>query len=340
MRIEDGLVAAGKGHLARRHVAARDAHRRPRLRDRGRRRRRAGRSRPACCSSSTTGCSAAWGSTASRCSSYSAAASARTGANPRPATDRITLRIRNDRAHRHRLVSPCPEANGRGTPIRYEASGYHANTVGDLLEPAARPVCDRRRRGAVPRRHRSEESNDCTPRDPWTLSSEAPFVLRRDGAPALLVGGQVFNSASSSPKAIADALRARPQRRRATSCCRPVSWDAQRARRGRSSTSRSSTSMLAEARRERPSAGPARGSARSRTPASTYAPTLGARRPAPVPARRRRSRRQCRRSRYEGATAKPVLSRRSRAELREADAEAFEALMTLLRGCRSRAAPW
>jgi len=40
---------------------------------------------------------------------------------------------------------------------------------------------------------------------PWTLSTGAPFVLRRDGAPALLIGGQVFNSASSSPKAIGDS---------------------------------------------------------------------------------------------------------------------------------------
>ena len=41
---------------------------------------------------------------------------------------------------------------------------------------------------------------------PWALSTEAPFGLRREGAPALLVDGQVFNSASSSPKAIADSF--------------------------------------------------------------------------------------------------------------------------------------
>ena len=58
---------------------------------------------------------------------------------------------------------------------------------------------------------------------PWTLSTEAPFALRNDGAPALLVGGQVFNSASSSPKAIADSF-AHVRRVGSNVVLSPVSW--------------------------------------------------------------------------------------------------------------------
>src|SRR5690349_15911128 len=55
---------------------------------------------------------------------------------------------------------------------------------------------------------------------PWTLSTDA---LRRDGTPALLVGGQVFNSASSSPKAIVDSF-AHVRRVGANVVLSPVSW--------------------------------------------------------------------------------------------------------------------
>lgn len=41
---------------------------------------------------------------------------------------------------------------------------------------------------------------------PWAISAEAPFALSRDGVPALLLGGQVHNSSSSSPRAIADSF--------------------------------------------------------------------------------------------------------------------------------------
>ena len=58
---------------------------------------------------------------------------------------------------------------------------------------------------------------------PWTLSTEPPFALRRNGEPALLVGGQVFNSASSSPKAIADSF-AHVRRVGSNVVLSPVSW--------------------------------------------------------------------------------------------------------------------
>jgi xylan 1,4-beta-xylosidase len=51
---------------------------------------------------------------------------------PAPATDRVTLRIRNDR---HIVTGWYRVPGGDWTrhAIRYETSGYHANTVGDLL---------------------------------------------------------------------------------------------------------------------------------------------------------------------------------------------------------------
>jgi xylan 1,4-beta-xylosidase len=51
---------------------------------------------------------------------------------PAPATDRITLRIRNDE---HIVTGWYRVPGGEWTrhAIRYETSGYHANTVGDLL---------------------------------------------------------------------------------------------------------------------------------------------------------------------------------------------------------------
>jgi beta-xylosidase len=51
---------------------------------------------------------------------------------PAPATDRLTLRIRNDE---HIVTGWYRVADGEWTrhAIRYETSGYHVNTVGDLL---------------------------------------------------------------------------------------------------------------------------------------------------------------------------------------------------------------
>ena len=69
---------------------------------------------------------------------------------PAPATDRITLRIRNDE---HIVTGWYRVPGGEWTrhAIRYETSGYHANTVGDLLSlrPALYAAGDGR--GAVPR---------------------------------------------------------------------------------------------------------------------------------------------------------------------------------------------
>ncbi len=51
---------------------------------------------------------------------------------PAPATDRITLRIRNDE---HIVTGWYRVPGGEWTrhAVRYETSGYHANVVGDLL---------------------------------------------------------------------------------------------------------------------------------------------------------------------------------------------------------------
>ena len=69
---------------------------------------------------------------------------------PAPATDRITLRIRNDE---HIVTGWYRVPGGEWTrhAIRYETSGYHANTVGDLLSlrPALYATGDGC--GAVPR---------------------------------------------------------------------------------------------------------------------------------------------------------------------------------------------
>ncbi|WP_439592917.1 DUF5597 domain-containing protein [Microbacterium sp.] len=58
---------------------------------------------------------------------------------------------------------------------------------------------------------------------PWTIAAETPFALRRDGVPALLLGGQVHNSSSSSPRAIAESF-AHLRRTGASTALAPVSW--------------------------------------------------------------------------------------------------------------------
>ena len=157
---------------------------------------------------------------------------------------------------------------------------------------------------------------------PWTLSTEAPFVLRRDGAPALLVGGQVFNSASSSPKAIADSF-AHVRRVGSNVVLSPVSWALSEPVEGTFDFSLVDI-MLAEARANElrlvllwfgafKNAG------------STYSPTWVRSNPARFP-RVVVEPKGMQAFSYEGATAKPVLSVFS-PELREADAKAFEALI-------------
>ena len=157
---------------------------------------------------------------------------------------------------------------------------------------------------------------------PWTLSTEAPFALRRDGEPALLVGGQVFNSASSSPKAIADSF-AHVRRIGSNVVLSPVSWALSEPVEGTFDFSLVDV-MLAEARSQ---------GLRLvllwfgafKNAASTYAPTWVRGNPERFP-RVAVEPKGMQAFSYEGATAKPVLSVFS-AELREADATAFEALI-------------
>ncbi len=121
---------------------------------------------------------------------------------------------------------------------------------------------------------------------PWTLSTEAPFALRRDGAPALLVGGQVFNSASSSPKAIADSF-AHVRRVGANVVLSPVSWALSEPAEGTFDFSLVDI-MLAEARTRRASPGAAL-VRRLQERGVDLCADVGAQQPAAVPARRRRT---------------------------------------------------
>lgn len=157
---------------------------------------------------------------------------------------------------------------------------------------------------------------------PWTFSAEAPFVLRCEGAPALLIGGQVFNSASSSPKAIADSF-AHVRRVASNVVLSPVSWALSEPAEGAFDFSLVDI-MLAEARMN---------GLRLvllwfgafKNAASTYAPRWVRGNPARFP-RVVVEPKGMQAFTYEGATAKPVLSVFS-PELREADARAFEALI-------------
>ena len=69
---------------------------------------------------------------------------------PAPVTDRITLRIRNDE---HIVTGWYRVPGGEWTRhgVRYETSGYHANTVGDLLSlrPALYAAGEARRGSAT-----------------------------------------------------------------------------------------------------------------------------------------------------------------------------------------------
>lgn len=157
---------------------------------------------------------------------------------------------------------------------------------------------------------------------PWTLSTEAPFALRRNGAPALLVGGQVFNSASSSPKAIADSF-AHVRRVGSNVVLSPVSWALSEPAEGTFDFTLVDI-MLAEARRNELRLVLLWFGA-FKNAASTYAPTWVRGNPGRFP-RVVVEPKGMQAFTYEGATAKPVLSVFS-PELREADATAFEALI-------------
>ncbi|MFS0732351.1 DUF5597 domain-containing protein [Microbacterium sp. 1P10UB] len=160
-----------------------------------------------------------------------------------------------------------------------------------------------------------------TPR-PWTISAEAPFALSRDGVPALLLGGQVHNSSSSSPRAVADSF-AHLRRIGANTVLAPVSWALCEPVEG-SFDFGLVDAMITEARR---------GGLRLvllwfgayKNAASTYAPRWVRADTSRFPrAEVEQTRAQA--FSYDGAMAKPVLSVFG-AELREADATAFEALI-------------
>lgn len=157
---------------------------------------------------------------------------------------------------------------------------------------------------------------------PWTLSTEAPFVLRREGEPALLVGGQVFNSASSSPKAIADSF-AHVRRVGSNVVLSPVSWALSEPVEGAFDFALVDV-MLAEARKNELRLVLLWFGA-FKNAASTYSPTWVRSNPARFP-RVVVEPKGMQAFTYEGATAKPVLSAFS-PELREADAKGFEALI-------------
>jgi hypothetical protein len=157
---------------------------------------------------------------------------------------------------------------------------------------------------------------------PWALSTEAPFALRRDGTPALLVGGQVFNSASSSPKAIADSF-AHVSRVGSNVVLSPVSWALSEPAEGTFDFALVDN-MLAEARRNELRLVLLWFGA-FKNAASTYAPTWVRSDPKRFP-RAVVEPKGMQAFTYEGATAKPVLSVFS-PELREADGKAFEALI-------------
>ncbi|MDN3496480.1 DUF5597 domain-containing protein [Planococcus sp. APC 4015] len=165
-------------------------------------------------------------------------------------------------------------------------------------------------------------SQDAPASRPWAISAEPPFALRRDGAPALLVGGQVFNSASSSPKAIADSF-AHVRRVGSNVVLSPVSWALSEPVEGAVDFALVDI-MLAEARKNQLRLVLLWFGA-FKNAASTYAPTWVRGDPRRFP-RVVVEPKGMQAFSYEGATAKPVLSVFSH-ELREADAKAFEALI-------------
>lgn len=156
----------------------------------------------------------------------------------------------------------------------------------------------------------------------WSIERDGGFRLLHGGRPALLLGGQVHNSSSSSRKSIADSF-AHVRRMNGNTVLAPVSWALLEPEEGRFDLSLVDA-MLEEAR--------SNGLrlvllwfGAFKNAASTYAPSWvradTERFPrAVVDAPRRTA------FTYPGATPKPVLSVFSR-ELRDADAAAFEALI-------------
>lgn len=157
---------------------------------------------------------------------------------------------------------------------------------------------------------------------PWSIRHDGGFTVEKDGLPALLVGGQVFNSSSSSPQSIADSF-AQVRRMNANVVLAPVSWAQMEPAEGTFDFTLLDR-MIDEAR----SAGlrlVLLWFGAFKNAASTYAPRW-------VRVDRERFPRAVVESKgmqafsYQGATAKPVLSVFS-PELRESDARAFENLV-------------
>ncbi|MTH69341.1 hypothetical protein GJ743_13275 [Agromyces bracchium] len=156
----------------------------------------------------------------------------------------------------------------------------------------------------------------------WSIERDGGFRLLHGGRPALLLGGQVHNSSSSSRKSIADSF-AHVRRMNGNTVLAPVSWALLEPTEGTFDLSLVDA-MLEEAR--------SNGLrlvllwfGAFKNAASTYAPSwvradAGRFPRAEVDTQRRTA------FTYPGATAKPVLSVFS-PELRDADAAAFETLM-------------
>ncbi|SBS71494.1 DUF5597 domain-containing protein [uncultured Microbacterium sp.] len=155
---------------------------------------------------------------------------------------------------------------------------------------------------------------------PWSIGDGAG--LRRDGVPALLVGGQVFNSSSSSPRAIGQSF-AHVRRMNGNVVLAPVSWALTEPVEGAFDFALVDR-MIEEARHNELRLVLLWFGA-YKNAASTYAPRW-------VRADTERFPRAVVESvgrppfSYAGETAKPVLSVFGR-ELRESDAAAFEALV-------------
>lgn len=156
----------------------------------------------------------------------------------------------------------------------------------------------------------------------WSIERDRGFRLLHDGRPALLLGGQVHNSSSSSRRSIAESF-AHVRRMNGNTVLAPVSWALLEPEEGTFDLT------LVDAMLEAARANGLRlvllWFGAFKNAASTYAPTwvradAGRFPRAVVDARRRTA------FTYPGATAKPVLSVFSTA-LRDADAAAFETLM-------------
>ncbi|WP_394771696.1 DUF5597 domain-containing protein [Lacisediminihabitans sp.] len=154
----------------------------------------------------------------------------------------------------------------------------------------------------------------------WRLDEDG--VLRRDGVPALLLGGQVHNSSSSTPAAIRESF-ARVRRANANTVLAPVSWAQLEPEEGAFDFSLIDR-MIEEAHAHDLRLVPLWFGA-VKNAGSGYAPSWVRAAPERFPRSVVAGRGKAAFT-YEGATAKPVLSLFSK-DLREADASAFAALV-------------